>query len=225
MNPFRSVRRGIAALFVLLPSFVLAQPPASDQLPTGGTLTGGQATIAQSAGTMEINQSSNRAAIDWQSFNVGSSAQVNFVQPSASSVILNRVSGANASQIFGQINANGQVFLSNPSGVTFAPGASVNVGGLVATTLDIDSEDFMAGINRFIRNGTTASVVNEGTIRVADYAALLAPAVRNDGIILAQNRGTVALASGDVIELQIDSSGSLLDIQVSATSVAAMTVA
>jgi len=222
MNQYRLTRRALTASLMLLTPVALAQPPAVNQLPTGGQVVAGQAAIAQSTGKMDITQSTNRAAIDWQSFNVGSDAQINFLQPSTNSVMLNQVSGGNASQIFGQINANGQIFLSNPNGITFAPGASVNVGGLVATTLEIDSDDFMAGSNTFTRGNGSASVLNEGTIRVADYAALLAPEVRNEGIILAQNKGTVALASGDVIELQIDNTGSLIDIQVSVSTVNAI---
>ncbi len=81
------------------------------------------------------------------------------VQPGASSVTLNRVNDANPSQIFGRINANGQVFLSNPNGVYFAPGAPVDVGGLVATTHRIGLDNFMAGRIRFERDGGTGSAV------------------------------------------------------------------
>ena len=108
--------------------FAQAAPPAPTQLPTGGQIVAGTGKIAQSGATMNINQSTQRAAIDWKTFNVGAAAAVNFLQPSSSSVTLNRVLDANPSQIFGRISAPGQVFLSNPSGVYFAPGASVDVG-------------------------------------------------------------------------------------------------
>ncbi len=178
-------------------------PPAPTQLPTGGQVVAGQAAISQSAATLTINQTSSRAALDWNTFNIGSQARVNFNQPSASSVTLNRVLDSNPSQIFGQINANGQVFISNPSGVTFAPGSSVDVGGLVATTHSISNADFMAGSNSFSRNGATGSVVNEGTLTASlnGYIALLAPEVRNSGVVLAQ-MGTVAMAAGEAYDLQ-----------------------
>ena len=126
---------------VIASSGAMAAPPLPTQLPTGAQVVAGKASISQSAATLNVNQSSNRAAIDWAAFNVGSQAQVNFNQPGASSVTLNRVLDANPSQIFGRINAPGQVFLTNPSGVYFAPGASVDVGGLVATTHSISNED------------------------------------------------------------------------------------
>jgi filamentous hemagglutinin family protein len=178
-------------------------PPALTQLPTGGQVVAGSASIGHSAATLTVNQSSSRAAIDWATFNVGSQAKVQFNQPGASSVTLNRVLDANPSQIFGQIRAPGQVFLSNPSGVYFAPGASVDVGGLVATTHSISNADFMAGASTFDRHGATGSVVNEGVLHatLGGYIALLAPEVRNQGVIVAQ-LGTVALAAGEAYQLQ-----------------------
>jgi filamentous hemagglutinin family protein len=111
-------------------------PPAVNQRPQGGVVTRGNANIVTntSQAQLTVNQSSPRAVIDWASFNVGSQAKVQFNQPSSSAVTLNNILGNNASQIYGQISANGQVFLSNPNGVYFSPTAQVNVGGLVATT-------------------------------------------------------------------------------------------
>ncbi len=198
-------------------------PPAPTQLPTGGQVVAGQAGIVQNAATLNVNQSSNRAVIDWASFNVGSQARVNFNQPGVSSVTLNRVLDANPSQIFGKISAPGQVFLTNPNGVYFAPGASVDVGALVATTHSISNEDFMAGGNSFTRSGASASVVNEGNITASlgGYVALLAPEVRNSGVIVAQ-LGTVALAAGEVFELQFDGNNTLANIRVTPASIAAL---
>ncbi|MBK7000918.1 MAG: filamentous hemagglutinin N-terminal domain-containing protein [Rhodoferax sp.] len=201
----------------------MAEPPAATQLPTGGQVVAGQASISQSAATLNVNQTSNRAALDWQTFNVGKSATVNFNQPGSSSVTLNRVQDANPSQIFGRINANGQVFLSNPNGVYFAPGASVDVGGLVATTHKIGLSDFMAGNAKFERAGSTASVLNEGELKAAlgGYIALLAPEVRNQGIIIAQ-AGTVALASGEAVTLHIEGGNTLAGITVAPSLIAAL---
>jgi filamentous hemagglutinin family protein len=212
----------VGASILAAPALALAAP-ASNALPTGGQVVAGQAAISQSGATMTINQSSQRTAIDWQSFDIGSQAQVNFVQPGASAVALNRVVDGNPSQIFGHLTANGQVFLSNPSGVYFAPSASVNVGGLVATTHSISLDDFMAGKAKFVRNGSTGSVINEGELKAAlgGYIALLAPEVRNQGVILA-NLGTVALGAGETCELQFDSNNTLAGLRVSASTVKAL---
>jgi filamentous hemagglutinin family protein len=197
--------------------------PATNQLPTGGKLVAGQAAISQSGANMVINQNSQRAAIDWNTFNVGSGASVQFVQPSSSSVILNRVLDANPSQIFGRISANGQVFLTNPNGLYFSPSASVDVGGLVATTHQIALSDFMAGKATFERMGATGSVLNEGQLKASlgGYIALLAPEVRNQGLIVAQ-LGTVALAAGEAFDLQFDSNNSLASVHVTPSTIAAL---
>ena len=183
----------------------LAEPPAPTQLPTGEQVVGGAATISRQQATMTINQSTSRAAIDWHTFDIGSQAHVNIRQPSTDSVLFNRIQGNNPSQIFGGLTANGQVYLSNPSGFYFAPSASVNVGGLVATTHQLSLDEFMAGRDRFSRNGSTGGILNEGQLKAAlgGYIALLAPEVRNHGVIMAE-LGTVALAAGEAYELRFD---------------------
>ncbi len=179
-------------------------------LPSGGKVVAGSATISQTSNatsaTMNVNQTSQRAVINWDSFNVGSNAQVNFNQPNSSAVILNRVStGASPSVIDGALRANGQVVLVNPNGVTFGKGAQINAAGVVATTMDMANRDFMEGKSTCAGNGK-GKVHNKGTISTNDpngYIALLAPEVRNEGYLLAQKgaNNTIAMAAGEQITL------------------------
>ncbi len=197
--------RAISALLrfenIVLPAAVglgtlLAAPALAN--PSGGTIADGAATISQSANKVQINQSSNSAIINWQVFSIGANESVTFNQPNASSVTLNRVTGGNISEIYGSLQSNGRLLLINPKGIIFGKGSKVDVGGLIATTADISDENFKAGKLLFDRPGdANASVVNEGTITVADagIAAFVAPSVRNSGIINA-NLGTVSLAAG-----------------------------
>jgi filamentous hemagglutinin family protein len=189
----------VSALLLSMARAGLAQsvPIAATQLPTGASVVGGQANIQSAGAAMTVNQTSSRAVIDWNTFNVGSQAKLNFNQPSASAVVLNRVLDSNPSQILGQLSATGQVFISNPNGVIFGTSARVDVGGLVATTQSMSAADFMAGKNTFSGGNADASVVNQGTLQAAlgGYIALLAPKVRNEGVIVARE-GTVALAAG-----------------------------
>ena len=104
------------------------------------TLT--QTATAQAA-AMTVNQTSQSAVVNWTTFNLGSAASINFVQPNAQAVILNRVNDSNPSQIFGRITSNGQVFLTNANGVYFSPTASVDVGALTATTHAVSDDDFV----------------------------------------------------------------------------------
>ncbi|MEY4592189.1 MAG: hypothetical protein RIR18_1084 [Pseudomonadota bacterium] len=185
-----------------------AATPVPTQLPDGGRVVAGQATIAQtSPARMDITQTSNRAILEWNRFDIGSQAQVNFVQPSASSVALNRVLAGDASQIMGQLTANGQVWLMNPAGVIFGAGSRVDVGGIVATSMSMTNEDFLAGRAQFQRNGATGKVENHGQIN-GQLVALLAPEVINDGIITAR-MGNVVLAAGERITLEAGANGYL----------------
>ena len=187
---------------------------APQQLPSGAKVVGGNASLNASGNSLQVNQSTTRAAIEWNSFNVGSDARVQFNQPSSSSVTLNRVVGGDPSQIMGRINAPGQVFISNPSGVIFGPKAQVDVGGLLVTTLGISNDDFMAGKTSFSGSGSNAKVINQGTLQAAlgGFVALLAPEVRNEGIIVA-HQGAVALAAGNKATL-VFSGTSLTTVEV-----------
>jgi len=196
------VRSGVAAAVLAL---AIAGPAAAADLapgalPTGGTVAAGQAAIATSGNRLDVTQGSQRAIINWQGFDIGSQAQVNFVQPNSSAVALNRVSGPTATRIEGQLNANGQVFLVNPNGILFGGGARVNVGGLVASTLNIRDADFLAGNYSF--NGSGGSIENQGTISAAPggYLAFIAPKIINSGTISAP-QGTVAMGAGERVRL------------------------
>ena len=189
---------------------------APDTLPTNGVFTSGTGTIGLTNPTsMQVTQGTNKGIIEWGTFSIGSNGWVNFTQPSASSVTLNRVMGTDPSAIFGRLSANGQIFLTNPSGVLFARGASVDVGSLFATTLSIQDQDFLAGRYLFSNSGGAGSVVNEGNINIITangYAALAGPQVRNDGVIIAR-AGTVALAAGDQVSLDMVGDG-LISVRV-----------
>src|SRR5262245_27678735 len=116
---------------------LLAAAPALAQSPHGGSVVAGSAGISQTGAVTTINQSSQKAIINWQGFSIGPEATVNFNQPNSSAAALNRVIGNEQSVISGALNANGRVFIVNSAGVLFTKDAQVNVGGLVASTLDI----------------------------------------------------------------------------------------
>jgi len=194
---------------------------AVNALPTGGKVVAGNATISQTqtatAATMNVNQTSQRAVINWDSFNVGKNAQVNFNQPNSNAVTLNRVTGNSASVINGAMRANGQIILVNENGVTFGKGAVVNAAGVVASTMNIADQDFMDGKSTYQGNGS-GKIVNKGTIstNVADgYIALLAPEVQNQGYVLAtMGQGAVVMAAGERITLNFQGNRTLVGVSV-----------
>ncbi|HEY2009260.1 MAG TPA: filamentous hemagglutinin N-terminal domain-containing protein, partial [Rhizomicrobium sp.] len=136
---------------------------AAKAQPSGGSVVAGSAQISSSGATTLINQSTSKAIINWQSFSVAPGSTVQFNQPSASAVTLNRVTGTSASVIDGAIRANGQVWLLNPNGLLFGNGATINVAGLLATTSDINDQDFLSGRYSFSSTGGKGAITNAGT--------------------------------------------------------------
>jgi filamentous hemagglutinin family protein len=191
----------------------------AQSLPTGPSVSAGSASVSTGPGTMTVHQSSQNAAINWQSFSIDRGNAVTFVQPNSGSIALNRVVGGDASAILGNLTANGRVFLINPNGILFGQGAEVNVGGIVASTLDMSDADFMAGRYRF--SGAGGAVLNQGAIHAdGGYVALLGATVSNEGLIQA-NLGNVTLAAGRAITLDVAGDG-LLNVTVDEGAVNAL---
>lgn len=178
--------------------------------PKGGQVTAGSASINKSGSTTTIDQTSQRAIVNWHSFSVGSKETVRFIQPGTSAVTLNRITGTESSHILGNLKANGQVFILNPNGVLIGRGAQINVGGFLASSLGMTDSNFMSGHHQFQATGTAAAVVNQGNITVpaGGMVALMAPEVRNTGYISAPE-GDVLLAAANRVTLQLDN-GSLV---------------
>jgi len=191
---FRILKGGKISLVI---SAFIASITMLHAAPSGGVVTVGNASISQSGSVTNIIQSTQKAAINWQNFSIGTSETVNFNQPNVSSVILNRVIGNEKSIIDGALNANGQVWILNSNGVLFNSTARINTAGLIATTKNITDADFNAGNYKFTGE-STESVVNMGEITISDkgYAALLADTVSNEGTIKAI-QGTVVFANGE----------------------------
>ncbi len=192
-------------LMVSLASFI-SQAHAADA--ANATVTAGAASVATVGTTTTINQASQRAAIDWTSLSTRANEALIFNQPNAQAIALNRITGSSPSELLGSLTANGQVFILNPNGVLFGAGSQVNVGGLVASTLSMSNVDFMNG--NIVFTGSGGSVVNQGTLNAAPggYLALLAPEVRNEGVMTA-SLGAALLAAGNKVTLNLDN-GSLL---------------
>ncbi len=175
--------------------------------PEGGVVVGGSATIrGQGTSSVIVNQSSQRAIVNWHTFNIGTGESTRFNQPNSSAITLNRVTGGmGPSTINGMLSANGRVFVINRDGMLIGRDARINTAGFVASTSDIKNSDFMAGRYNFNQPGRPdASIVNMGSVTASShgFAALVAPGVRNSGTITA-TLGTVALASGNTFTLDM----------------------
>jgi filamentous hemagglutinin family protein len=175
-------------------------------------------------GTTVITQTVNqRDVIRWQEFSIGSRETVRFVQPGADSVILNRVVGGNSSEIFGSLVANGRIFLINPSGIVFGAGSQVNVGSLVASTLNLkgngNGNGQMPGQTIEFETGANAGgILNAGSITAKDIV-FLAPSITNSGNLTAGLQPQHQAGSGVSVnliaakEVTVNTSGSDLVVQ------------
>ena len=167
--------------------------------PTGGVVVNGNALINQAPGLTTIQQSTNRAVINWGSFSIGSGEQTNFILPNANSATLNRVLGGGPSLLDGRLTSNGHLFLINGSGIVFGKGAMIDTNGLVASTLDTSNASFLAGGSMVFKGGSQAGVTNAGEIRAGSGDVfLIGLQVTNSGTIRAPN-GTVGLAAGSEV--------------------------
>lgn len=210
------LRRALCGATVLTAAVGAAPVAWAQNLPTGGNVVDGSATISSDAASVAINQTSDRVVIDWDDFDVADGARVDFHQPGAHAWALNRDLSGAASHIDGALSANGNVILQNRHGVHFGTNAQIEVNSIIATTHDIDNADFMAGELTFgIPGESDATVTNAGSITVNDggLAALVAPAVSNSGAVRAR-KGTVALAAGETSTYDFYGDG-LINIAVS----------
>ena len=209
-------------VFVLVLSEFVYGSTADNALPTNGVIKQGVITINSNGTTMNINQATQKGIIEWGIFNIGKSATVNFNQPNSTSSTLNRVISSNPSEIYGNLNANGQVFLINPNGVLFSKTSKVDVGSLIVSTMNISDEDYLKSNYIFQREGALGKIINEGELSAKEkgYIALMAPEVINDGVVQAK-LGNIAIGSGEQITLSF-TDNDLVNMEVSKTSIATL---
>src|SRR3990167_2605458 len=198
LRSIKNLLSEIILINTLLISFSTLANPVVDNVAAGDV------TIQQTPGSTVVNQTSDKAIINWQSFNIGASESTHFQQP-AGGVALNRINPTQgASEIYGRLTATGQIILVNPAGIYFGPSAYVNVGGLIASTSNISDQDFLNSYYHFTTSVSpySGAVVNEGQIIAAEngLVALIGSSVSNSGYIEA-NVGQIALGSGSAFTI------------------------
>lgn len=195
-------RRRLALALVGAIAMAFAPSALAQNLPTGGAVIDGTVNVSTAGTTMTVDQDSATAIVNWTTFDIGAGYTVNFTQLGPSSVILNRVIGTSGSSLIaGSLLANGQVFLVNTSGIVFAAGSTVNVGSLVASTLNITDTDFLTGAGLPVPSYTFGSntlpdagvIINDGTITAATGGTIAMLAAR------VTNRGALTAPAGSVI--------------------------
>lgn len=188
----------------------------AQSLPQNGNIVAGSASININGNVMTIDQTSAAALIQWRSFDIGAASKVQFNQAGGTQATsINLVTGSSGSLISGELSSIGQVFLINPAGITFTSGASVNVGGLLASTLSPGTPGLLDanGVSPTFQlaGGGTGAVIsnNGGTLSAASGGiSLIGGAVSNTGIISAANGNINLVAAGAAMVVNgVSSSG------------------
>lgn len=184
-----------------------------DAMPEGGVVRSGSGSVTQNGKEMTIRQDSGRLAMDWTGFSVGKDETVRFQQPGKDALALNRVTGNQQSVIDGSLLSNGHVLLVNPNGVVIGKNASIDVGGLVASTAQVKDnfmKEFGNSTGAFSLGGVSdGKIINEGTIQAeGGLVALHAAKVENGGTI-SNTGGSAVLAAADTLTLTPDADGKL----------------
>ena len=186
---------------------LLAAGGAARALPDGASVAQGQVAVTAGAapGSMLIVQTGDRATVDWRGFSIGAGEAVRISQPAATSVLLNRVTGGDPSLILGSLQADGTVFLVNPRGIVFGAGSRLDVGALVASTLEPSAAGLQRGrLDLSARDATAGAIVSAGVINAPGGTVVLAaPVVTQSGSITAARVGLVA-ASAVTVDVEGD---------------------
>jgi len=189
----------LVSLVALLAGLGTGAPTGAWANPTGGTVAAGTATISSAGKTLTVNQTSNRAVINWQGFSIGAGETTRLNLPSSLSAILNRVTGTDPSLIAGHLSSNGQVYLINPNGIVVGPHGRIDTAGFVASTLNVPNDAFMAGGGLTFKGDSGAGIQVLGSIKASNGdVVLIAAMVDNQGNIAAPNGQAILGAGGEV---------------------------
>jgi filamentous hemagglutinin family protein len=191
--------------------------------PHGASIESGSASMVSSGHTLTITNLPG-TIINWDSFSINKGELTQFIQQNAASQVLNRVTGADPSQILGSLQSNGQVFLINPNGIAFGADARVDVAGLVVSTLNLSSGNFLAGQLNFEAQNNAGAINNQGhlTVNEGGQIILIAPNIENSGIIRAPN-GDILLAAGTSVSI-VDINHPGISVEISANATQALNV-
>ena len=197
------VRSSVPRLLAACTAALLCGTVAAN--PTGATVVNGQVTFNANGNTLTVINTPG-SIINWQGFSISAGELTRFMQQSASSAVLNRIVGIDPSIILGALQSNGRVFLVNPNGISFGAGSQVEVGGLVASTLNITDPNFLAGTHSYTAAVQAGSIAAGGAIAAQNGVYLIAPNITISGVITS-TQGSVVLAAGQTVGIAESSAG------------------
>jgi|GEM_PF-1454265 len=167
-----------------------------------GVVVKGKATFEEKGNTQTL-RTENKTIIHFDTFHLKPNETTRFIQPNEKSSVLCRITGKESSIIGGRLESNGSLFLINPQGMIFTETAQIYVGSLIASTLDLQNEDFIKGTYRFSLSpeAQDKSIINKGAIHAQKHALLIASQIHDEGSLTAP---TIGLIGCEVILLTFD---------------------
>jgi filamentous hemagglutinin family protein len=185
--------------------FLLTSTTGINANPIGEQVMHGDVSFVRNGNDLIITQGSDRAIINWQDFSNNVGEITEFIQPSSLSATLNRVVSGNPSSLHGTLQANGQVYLINPNGILVGATGVINTQSFIASTKDVNNDDFIAGNDlTFIGDSDAAiDILGKVTANGGDIF-LIARNINNQGELIANN-GTIGLAASDEVILKANS--------------------
>ncbi|MDF1813338.1 MAG: filamentous hemagglutinin N-terminal domain-containing protein [Verrucomicrobiales bacterium] len=195
----------------MIPGLVLF-PVAIQANPAGANVVAGAVNFnGLGTSNLTINQSSNTALINWNSFSIGTGEITQFVQPSINALAINRVTGGNLSAIYGQLKANGNVMVINPAGILVGASGVIDIKGSVTlSTLDAANQDLLNGGSTLFSGTGGAGVTNYGVISGRDVI-FLGNYIDNQGRITAAQ--SIAMGVGGEILLGQTPDGASISVR------------
>ena len=178
-------------------------------------------SVNTSGNVQTITTTLDKTIINAQSSNIGAGYTVNFVAPTYDNgnlpSILFRDIGTNPSNINGTVNSNAFLVWVNTNGINIGSTGQINAPSLVLSTRDITNTNFLSAnyiFEKQLDKETDRLLLNRGTITISQggFGVLIAGAIENQGIIVCPV-GTIALAGGDAVRLDI-SSNKLISIAI-----------
>lgn len=198
--------RSTTRTVILSLALLAVAAPARAQVPTGHTTD--CATVTPTSDGLSITQLTPDCVIDWESFSIDEGWMVSFIQDDSWRV-LNRVTGAEFTQIAGTLTGNGAIYIVNPAGIFFGATAVVNAAQIYAIAAALSNDDFTSGTDLFTT--PTGHVVNDGTL-LAPVVHLAGLQVANNGYIIAPGGVVTMTAASDSIYLREEDERILVQI-------------
>jgi len=167
--------------------------------PKGEKIVSGKCDFHRTSEMLTIKQNSEKAIIHWDDFSIAKDEIAKFIQPSASSAVLNRVTSSMPSQIYGTLQSNGSIFLINQNGILIGPKGQIKTAGFLVSTLDVANEEFLDGKSLTFKSDSTCEIIHKGSIASSDDVFFISRKITDEGNTYSSDGKAYLLAGEEIV--------------------------